>query len=140
MGRCGLKSGAGWYRYETGSRQPMVDPFVDALAEETAARHGLQRRAMSDEEILDRLTMAVVNEGAHVLGEGFAARASDIDVICCHGFGFPRYRGGPMFYASAVGLPAVLDRVRKYWSQRWAPAPLLEKLVAEQVGFDDAKS
>jgi 3-hydroxyacyl-CoA dehydrogenase len=140
MGRYGQKSGAGWYRYETGSRQPMVDPFVDVLAEETAARRGLQRRVVSDEEILDRFTMALANEGAYVLGEGFAARASDIDVIYCYGFGFPRYRGGPMFYATAVGLPAVLDGVRKYWSERWAPAPLLEKLVAERVGFDDPKS
>jgi len=138
MGRYGQKSGAGWYRYEAGSRHPMVDPLVDLLAEEAAARDGLQRQAMSDEEILDRLTTALVNEGAHVLGEGFATRASDIDVIYCYGFGFPRYRGGPMFYASVVGLPHMLEQVRKYWGERWTPAPLLERLVAQHLGFDDS--
>jgi 3-hydroxyacyl-CoA dehydrogenase len=138
MGRYGQKTGAGWYRYEAGSRRPMADPFVDALAEETADRSGLQRRTIDDEEILDRLTTALVNEGARVLGEGFATRAGDIDVIYCYGFGFPRHRGGPMFYGSSVGLPAVLDRVRKYWGERWAPAPLLEKLAAETRSFEDA--
>jgi 3-hydroxyacyl-CoA dehydrogenase len=140
MGRYGQKSGAGWYRYEPGSRQPLIDPFVDALAEETAVRCGLERREIGDEEILERLTTSLVNEGAYVLGDGLATRAGDIDVIYCYGFGFPRHRGGPMFHASAVGLSAVLEQVRQYWAGRWDPAPLLEKLAAEQRGFDDPKS
>ena len=90
-----------------------------------------------DEEILQRMTTALANEGARVLDEGYAARAGDIDVIYCYGFGFPRYRGGPMFYADTVGLRTVLARVHDYrrFGDHWQPAPLLERLAAEDRGF-----
>jgi 3-hydroxyacyl-CoA dehydrogenase len=138
MGRFGQKTGAGWYRYEKGSRAPIDDPLIETLAIETAARRGTTRRAVTDEEILARLTTALANEGARLLDEGMATRAGDIDVIYCYGFGFPRYRGGPMFYADTVGLPTILARVREYrdrFGDHWQPAPLVERLVAEGRGF-----
>ena len=134
MGRYGQKTGAGWYRYEPGSRSRIPDPLVEQLAAEAAARRGIARRSVSDDEILARITTALANEGARVLEDGFAQRAGDIDVIYCYGFGFPRHRGGPMFYADTVGLPTVLARVREYrdrFGDYWKPAPLLERLVAE---------
>ena len=99
---------------------------------------GITRRAVSDDEILARITTALANEGARVLEDGYAIRAGDIDVIYCYGFGFPRHRGGPMFYADTVGLPTVLSRVKEYrarFGDYWQPAPLLEKLVAEGRGL-----
>ena len=140
MGRYGQKTGAGWYRYEAGGRIPILDPTIDALADEAAARRGITRRVISNDEILARVSTALANEGARVLEEGYASRASDIDVIYCYGFGFPRYRGGPMFYADTVGLPLVLARVLEYRERlgdHWQPAPLLEKLAAEGRGFYD---
>jgi 3-hydroxyacyl-CoA dehydrogenase len=103
LGRYGQKTGAGWYRYEAGSRRPIVDPLIDTLAEDAAALRGVRRRSVPDEEILARLTSALANEGARVVEEGFASRTGDVDVIYCYGFGFPRYRGGPMFYAGKDG-------------------------------------
>jgi 3-hydroxyacyl-CoA dehydrogenase len=141
MGRYGQKTGAGWYRYEPGRRDRIADPLIDDLAAEAAAARGLPRRTITDDEIVNRVTTALANEGARVLEEGFALRASDIDVIYCYGFGFPRHRGGPMFYAETVGLPIVLSRVREYrarFGDHWMPAPLLERLVAEGRGFYDA--
>jgi 3-hydroxyacyl-CoA dehydrogenase len=138
MGRFGQKTGAGWYRYEPGSRTPLVDPLIDTLANELSERRGIARRVVSDEEVLARATTALANEGARVLEEGYASRAGDIDVIYCYGFGFPRYRGGPMFYADTVGLPTVLARIREYRERvgdYWKPAPLLEKLAGEGRGF-----
>ena len=141
MGRYGQKTGAGWYRYEQGSRTPIADPLIDELAAKEAARRGIERRTITDEEIIARITTALANEGARVLEEGYAIRPGDIDVIYAYGFGFPRHRGGPMFYADTVGLPKVLQRVKDYRSQfgdYWKPAPLLEKYVAEGRGFYDA--
>ena len=138
MGRFGQKTGAGWYRYEPGSRTPLVDPLVDTLASELSARRGIARRVVSDDEVLARATTALANEGARVLEEGYASRAGDIDVIYCYGFGFPRYRGGPMFYADTIGLPTVLARIREYRERGgdyWKPSPLLEKLAATGRGF-----
>jgi 3-hydroxyacyl-CoA dehydrogenase len=138
MGRYGQKTGAGWYKYEAGSRNRIPDPVVEEIAADEAAKRGITRRAVTDEEIIARIMTALANEGAQVLDEGFAIRASDIDVIYCHGFGYPRHRGGPMFYADTVGLPTVLARVRQYREQlgdHWKPAPLLERLVAEGRGF-----
>ena len=134
MGRYGQKTGAGWYTYAPGSRSGTPDPLIDRMAEQEAAARGLTRRPIRDEEIVSRITTALANEGARVLGEGYAARASDIDIIYAYGFGFPRARGGPMFHAETVGLAAVLARVREYramFGDYWEPAPLLEKLVAE---------
>ena len=138
MGRYGQKTGAGWYRYEAGKRDRIPDPLVEQIAAEAAARRGITRRVVSDDEILARITTALANEGARVLEDGFAQRAGDIDVIYCYGFGFPRHRGGPMFYADTVGLPTVLARVVEYrarFGDYWQPAPLLERLVAEGRGF-----
>jgi 3-hydroxyacyl-CoA dehydrogenase len=132
MGRYGQKTGAGWYKYEAGSRTRIPDPLVDEIATQEAAKRGVTRRTVSDDEIIARVMTALANEGARILEEGFALRASDIDVIYCYGFGFPRHRGGPMFYAQTVGLPTVLARVREYrqrFGEYWRPAPLLEQLV-----------
>ena len=140
MGRYGQKTGAGWYRYEQGSRAPIADPLINELAAKEAAKRGITRRTISDSEIIERITTALANEGARVLEDGYAIRPGDIDVIYAYGFGFPRYRGGPMFYADTVGLPAVLERVKQYraeFGDYWKPAPLLEKLVAEGRGFYD---
>jgi 3-hydroxyacyl-CoA dehydrogenase len=138
LGRYGQKTGAGWYRYERGSRMPIADPLIDELAAKEAAKRGIARRTIDDEEIVARVTTALANEGARVLAEGFAIRPGDIDVIYVYGFGFPRYRGGPLFYADTIGLPTVLERVARYRAQfgdYWTPAPLLERLVAEGRGF-----
>ena len=139
MGRYGQKTGAGWYKYDApGSRNRTPDPLIDQLAEEEAKKRGITRRAVADEEIVARITTALANEGARVLEEGYATRAGDIDIVYVYGFGFPRHRGGPMFYADSVGLPTVLARVKEYrarFGDYWEPAPLLEKLVAEGRGF-----
>jgi 3-hydroxyacyl-CoA dehydrogenase len=138
MGRYGQKTGAGWYKYEPGSRDRIHDPVVDQIAAEEAAKRGVTRRTVTDDEIIARIMTALANEGARVLEEGYATRASDIDAVYCYGFGYPRHVGGPMFYADTVGLPTVLERVKEYrakFGDYWKPAPLLEKLVAEGKGF-----
>ena len=139
MGRYGQKTGAGWYKYEQGSRDRIHDPLVDQIAADEAATRGITRRAVTDEEIIARIMTALANEGARVLEEGYATRASDIDAVYCYGFGFPRHVGGPMFYADAVGLPTVLARVKEYrdtFGDYWKPAALLEKLAAEGKSFN----
>jgi 3-hydroxyacyl-CoA dehydrogenase len=138
MGRYGQKTGAGWYKYEQGSRDRIHDPVVDQIAAEEAARRGITRRTVKDDEIITRIMTALANEGARVLEEGYATRASDIDAVYCYGFGYPRHVGGPMFYADSVGLPTVLEKVKEYrekFGDYWKPAALLEKLVAEGKGF-----
>jgi 3-hydroxyacyl-CoA dehydrogenase len=138
MGRYGQKTGAGWYRYEPGSRTRIPDPMVEDIAADEAAKRGITRHAISDEDIIARITTALANEGAQVLAEGYAIRASDIDVVYVHGFGFPRHRGGPMFYADTVGLRTLLARVNEYRQQfgdYWRPSPLLEKLAREGRSF-----
>ena len=139
MGRYGQKTGAGWYKYDApGSRNRTPDPLIEQLANEEAKKRGIVRRPISDEEIIARITTALANEGARVLEEKFATRPGDIDVIYVYGFGFPRHRGGPMFYADTVGLPTVLSRVNEYrarFGDYWEPAPLLERLAAEGRGF-----
>jgi 3-hydroxyacyl-CoA dehydrogenase len=139
MGRYGQKTGAGWYKYDApGSRNRTPDPLIEQLANDAAKKRGIRRRPITDEEIVARITTALANEGARVLEDGFATRASDIDVVYVYGFGFPRHRGGPMFYAETVGLPTVLARVNEYrarFGDYWQPAPLLEKLVAGSRGF-----
>jgi 3-hydroxyacyl-CoA dehydrogenase len=142
MGRYGQKTGAGWYKYdEPGSRNRTPDPLIEQLADEEARKRGIVRRPISDEEIVARITTALANEGARVLQDGFATRAGDIDVVYVYGFGFPRHRGGPMFYADSIGLQTVLARVTEYrarFGDYWEPAPMLEKLVAEGRGFYSA--
>ncbi|MBI2320297.1 MAG: enoyl-CoA hydratase/isomerase family protein [Betaproteobacteria bacterium] len=140
LGRFGQKTGSGWYRYEAGSRTPVPDPVVEKLIEDYRKEIGITPRKISDEEILQRCLYALANEGAHILGEGIALRASDIDMVYLTGYGFPAYRGGPMFWADSVGLANVLaaiERFRKgYQGAAWEPAPLLAKLTAEGKTFN----
>ncbi|MEO8077689.1 MAG: 3-hydroxyacyl-CoA dehydrogenase NAD-binding domain-containing protein [Acidobacteriota bacterium] len=131
MGRFGQKSGQGWYRYEDG-RTPIPDPDVVEPISTTAASAGIPQRAFTDHDIVERSIYALINEGARVLEEGIALRASDIDVIYANGYGFPAWRGGPMFYADRVGLRTIHDRIVEFqraFGARWAPAPLLARLA-----------
>ena len=132
-GRFGQKTGKGWYRYETGNRKPIPDPEVDKIISEYRKEQNLKTRTISDEEIVERLIYALVNEGAKILEEGIALRASDIDMVYLTGYGFPPYRGGPMFYADTVGPDKVLASIQKfskgYRGEVWKPAPLLVKLA-----------
>ena len=141
MGRYGQKTGAGWYRYEAGSRVPVPDPVVDELIVGVSAELGIARRAVRDDEIVPRLFYPLVNEGAKILDEGVALRASDVDVIWMRGYGFPRYRGGPMFWAGLVGLKTVYDTMSRLHDEHgeWLkPAPLLERLAAQGRTFAEA--
>ena len=116
-------------------RSRASDPDVQALIEREAAQMGVEQREIDSEEIVDRLILALVNEGMNILDEGIAQRPGDIDVVYVYGYGFPAWRGGPMHYAEAVGLDHVLERVRefeqRFGSENWTPAPLLEALAGE---------
>ncbi len=140
MGRHGQKTNAGVYRYEDG-RTPIPDPVVKALIAECAKEAGIEQRAISDQEILERCLYPMVNEGAKILEEGIAARPLDIDIIWINGYGFPAYRGGPMFWADQIGLQNIVDAYARYAKQLgdhyWQPAPLLAKLAKEGKGFYD---
>jgi 3-hydroxyacyl-CoA dehydrogenase len=131
-GRWGQKTGKGWYRYDE-NRKAMPDPDVHALIEKTSREIGIERRTIADNEIIERCLYAMINEGARILDEGYAARAGDIDVIYTTGYGFPSWRGGPMWYADTVGLKNVYQRIcefeRRFGSDLWAPAPLLKDLA-----------
>ena len=137
-GRFGLKAGKGYYKYE-GGRAPIPDPEVEDLISKTLQKMGKTPRKVSDEEILERMVYPMVNEGARILEEGIAARASDIDVVWLYGYGWPIYRGGPMYYADTVGLKHVADRLAAYAKETndpsLEPAPLLKKLAAEGKTF-----
>ena len=135
----GQKTGRGFYRYEEGSRTPIPDPEVAALVAETAAAAGIARREIADEEIVARCLYAVVNEGARILEEGIALRASDVDLVWINGYGFPRWRGGPLFWAGQVGLADVLTRIRVFDEAHdfWQPADLLVALAEAGRTFDD---
>ena len=141
LGRFGQKTGKGWYRYEAGSRKPIPDPEVDRIIEQYRKENNLKVRSISDAEIVERLIYALVNEGAKILEEGIALRASDIDMVYLTGYGFPPYRGGPMFYADTVGLEKVLDRIetfqKGYMGQVWKPAPLLVRLAKAGKKFNE---
>ena len=140
MGRLGQKSGAGYYRYDPETRARSSDPEVLEVIEAQARAHGVQRRTMTDQEILDRHLMALINEGFHILGEGIAQRPSDIDVVYVNGYGFPVFRGGPMFTASQMRLREVYDCIcalrDKTGADYWQPAPLLEQLALEGKTLD----
>jgi 3-hydroxyacyl-CoA dehydrogenase len=141
MGRYGQKTGAGWYRYESGSRTPVPDPLIEELAARAARERGIKRQPVPDDQILSRIMVALANEGANVLDEHIAIRPGDIDVIYAYGFGYPRHRGGPMAYADSLGLGNVLAKVNEYRARlgdHWTPAPLLERLAAAGQGFYDA--
>ena len=137
LGRYGQKTGAGWYKYDD-NRRPIPDPEVAALVRQRATEAGIVQREISSQEIVDRCIYALVNEGAHILEDGFAMRAVDIDVIYINGYGFPAYRGGPMWYADTVGLKNVCQRVHEFHQihgEFWTPAPLLKRLAEEGRSF-----
>ncbi|UFW71372.1 3-hydroxyacyl-CoA dehydrogenase NAD-binding domain-containing protein [Bradyrhizobium sp. WU425] len=138
-GRFGQKTGKGYYKYEAGSRSALPDPEVEKLIDETLLHFGRKKRVVSDDEILERMMYPMINEGAKILEEGIAARPSDIDVVWLYGYGWPIYRGGPMFWADTVGLKHIADRLSFYAKETndpsLEPAPLLKKLAAEGKTF-----
>jgi 3-hydroxyacyl-CoA dehydrogenase len=137
LGRYGQKTRAGWYKYDD-QRRAAPDPMVDELIRKWVEHAGTPQRQISAAEITDRCLYALVNEGARILEEGYALRASDIDVIYINGYGFPAHRGGPMWYADAVGLKEVYDRVSRFHRQHgeiWQPAPLLKQLAEQGKTF-----
>jgi 3-hydroxyacyl-CoA dehydrogenase len=145
LGRFGQKTGAGWYRYEPGRRDPVADPVVDEMISAYRMEKGLAARKIGDDEIVERCVYALVNEGARILEEGIAARASDIDMVYLTGYGFPLFRGGPMLYADMAGLYNVARTMQRFAaspggggdSAFWKPAPLLAKLAAEGKTFNE---
>src|ERR1700676_1376434 len=133
LGRYGQKTAAGWYKYDE-NRRPILDPEVNEMVRRWAREAGIAQRKLSSEEIVDRCIYALVNEGARILEEGIVGRAVDIDIIYLNGFGFPAYRGGPMWYADTVGLDKVYRRISEFHQQHgelWEPAPLLKRLAEE---------
>jgi 3-hydroxyacyl-CoA dehydrogenase len=140
-GRLGQKTGRGHYRYEAGSRVPQSDPDVTAIITSEAARLGVERRDVGDTEILDRCVLALVVEGIRTLENGIARCASDVDVIWLNGYGFPRYRGGPMRYADMLGLEIVCEKVRslegRLGARNWSRPPLLKELVEKGRALSD---
>jgi 3-hydroxyacyl-CoA dehydrogenase len=138
-GRLGQKSGKGYYRYDPDTRERSEDPEVLALIEATARELGVRRRAIDDQEILDRCLFGLVNEGARILEEGIAQRPGDIDIVYLHGYAFPVAKGGPMYYADQVGLKHIADRLSYYARETndpsLEPAPLLKRLAAEGKTF-----
>jgi 3-hydroxyacyl-CoA dehydrogenase len=144
LGRFGQKSGLGWYRYEAGKRDAIPDPLIEQIIKEERKALKLEPRKIPDAEIVDRLLYALVNEGARILEEGIALRASDIDVVYLTGYGFPVQHGGPMFFASRVGLGSVVRRMREFAANKhadpdfWKPARLLSTLAAASLSFEDA--
>jgi 3-hydroxyacyl-CoA dehydrogenase len=140
LGRYGQKTGKGWYKYNLPDRKPIPDPEVDEIIRKYRAENNIKTRSIADEEIVERLIYALVNEAACILEEGIALRASDIDMVYLTGYGFPPYRGGPMFYADTVGLQKVLASIEKfqagYQGAVWKPAPLLVKLAKEGRTFN----
>jgi 3-hydroxyacyl-CoA dehydrogenase len=146
LGRLGQKTSGGWYDYPDGPRHPVPSPVTAELVTSHRAELGVTPRMIDDGDIVDRLVYALVNEGARILDEGIATRGSDIDVVYLTGYGFPRFRGGPMFYADQVGLDRVLARVREFARNPhgdpafWVPAPLLQQLAEEGGSFAEATS
>jgi 3-hydroxyacyl-CoA dehydrogenase len=142
LGRYGQKTGAGWYKYEKGDRTPHPDPEVAKIIKDVAAELGVPQKTFSDTEILHRLLFSSVNEACRILEEGKAYRASDIDVMWLHGFGFPRYRGGLMYWADGVGVKNVYNQIANWhqqYGERWAPSRLLRELADAGTPFREAK-
>jgi 3-hydroxyacyl-CoA dehydrogenase len=141
MGRFGQKTGAGWYDYAPGKRDAMPSAVVNEMLDKHRAALGITARKIGDEEIVQRLIFALVNEAAKILEEGIASKASDIDMVYLTGYGFPLFRGGPMCYADQVGLFNVVQAMKRFAANPhddasfWQPAPLLAKLVAEGRTF-----
>jgi 3-hydroxyacyl-CoA dehydrogenase len=142
MGRFGQKTGAGYYRYEAGDRTARPDPEVERIILDVSREMGIERRPIPDDEILARLLYPMVNEGAKILDEKLAIRASDIDVIWVYGYGWPVYRGGPMHWADSIGLDAIRKRMlelKPRLGPHWQPADLLVRLAESGEGFTRAK-
>jgi len=144
-GRFGQKTGAGWFRYEAGSRQALPDPAVVEIIEKYRKQKAIVPRKVGSDEIVERCVYALVNEGARLLEEGIAQRSGDIDVVYLNGYGFPAHRGGPMFYADQVGLTDVARALRRIAAVPgndpavWMPAPLLMRLAGEGETFNEYK-
>jgi 3-hydroxyacyl-CoA dehydrogenase len=137
LGRYGQKTGKGWYRYDE-DRKPVADPEVLELIRNESRKAEITQRQFSDEEIVERSFLGMINEGARLLKEGVALRASDIDIIYVNGYGFPAWRGGPMFYADCLGLPHVVARLgalERELGSRWSAAPLLCELADSESSF-----
>ena len=141
LGRLGQKTGAGWYDYKPGDRKAYPSEVVNAMIVEHSQVLGLPRRKICDEEIVERLVLALVNEGALILEEGIASKASDIDMVYLNGYGFPAFRGGPMLYADQVGLYNIVSAIRRYargyHGHAWEVAPLLQRLADAGKSFND---
>ncbi|HZF82471.1 MAG TPA: 3-hydroxyacyl-CoA dehydrogenase NAD-binding domain-containing protein [Burkholderiaceae bacterium] len=141
LGRFGQKTGAGWYDYQPGKRDAIPSELVNRMIEDHRKELGITPRKISDEEIVQRLVYALVNEGAHILEDGIASKSGDIDMVYLTGYGFPMHRGGPMHYASQVGLYNVAETMKRFAKNPrddaafWQPAPLIQKLVAEGKSF-----
>jgi 3-hydroxyacyl-CoA dehydrogenase len=144
MGRFGQKTGLGWYQYAPGRRDALPDPVVEKMIAEYRKERGIAPRNIADNEIVERCIYALVNEGARIVEEGIALRASDIDMVYLAGYGFPLYRGGPMLYADMVGLYNVVRSIERFAAQAggdaafWQPAALLVRLAAEGKAFNAA--
>jgi 3-hydroxyacyl-CoA dehydrogenase len=143
-GRLGQKTGKGYYSYEQDPRKPTRDPAVEQLIAEVSEKLGIARRSIGKQEIVERLIFPMINEGARILEEGIAARPGDIDVIWINGYGWPAWRGGPMWHADRVGLPYIEQRLQHFAGQTGelslAPAPLLQRLAAAGAGFASLKT
>ena len=140
LGRAGQKTGRGFYRYEAGDRSPHHDPLVDEIIKQEAEKLNITPRDFTDKEIQQRCIYGLINEGAKILAEEIVYRAADIDVIWTAGYGFPRYKGGPMFYADSVGVKSVYETICQYHDQfgdYWTPAPLLERIAKAGTGLLD---
>jgi 3-hydroxyacyl-CoA dehydrogenase len=138
QGHFGQKTGQGFYKYEPGSRAPRPYAELEQLVLDVSKELSITRREISDAEIVERCIYPMINEGCRILEEGIALRASDIDMVWIHGYGFPAYRGGPMFYGELVGLPKLYETISRLHQQHgkvWEPAPLLEKLAKSGKGF-----
>ncbi|MDA1098853.1 MAG: 3-hydroxyacyl-CoA dehydrogenase NAD-binding domain-containing protein [Proteobacteria bacterium] len=138
LGRFGQKTAGGYYDYKEGDRTPIPNPEVQGIIEQVSKEKNIARREFSEEDIVKRCLYPLINIGAQILAEGMAMRPSDIDIIYINGYGFPAYRGGPMAWADAIGLENVLADIKRFhaeFGERWRPAPLLEKLVAEGKNF-----
>ena len=140
MGRLGQKTGAGWYKYEAGTRKPAADDMIEEMIVETSANLGIKRREISDQEIIERCLYPLINEGAKILEEGIAIRSSDIDVVWLYGYGFPRHHGGPMFWADLIGTDTIHGKMVEFETEHgnlMKPAGLLKELAKEGKGFGD---
>jgi 3-hydroxyacyl-CoA dehydrogenase len=143
MGRVGLKAGKGWYRYEKGDRRPHVDPEVAEVIAAVAKESGIEQRQFTDEEILHRLLFGSINEFCKILDEGKAVRASDLDVMWLHGFGFPRYRGGLMFWGDTIGAREIYNQIASWhqrYGARWEPSRLLRETAEKDGKLTDLKA